>query len=300
MGEIEEEYDYQLEIEPDKHTLNENMNRSRYFFAMISFLIALIILGIFFNNYYDVLSGWLLLAGVFAFGVIGVFFLLSNTRMIHSTSIQRDYQGNVVGNTFLEVEKEERSEVVKDSYRDELSPFEQLVREALATIPTEFHEQMENVLVRQPRRWLPEGYENYESLLAAAVEAAINHPEVPQDLTQWRWGRFAPIDIEHPVLGRLPLIGRWTAPGLHDQSGGGLTVKQVGRAFGPSERYTADLSDFDQSTLNTVTGQGGNLLSPYYMDQWKAWYEGTTLALPFSKEAVEKAKTHELVLEPGQ
>ena len=73
MGELEEEYDYQREIEPDKHTLNENMNRSRYFFAMISFLMALIILGIYFNNYYDVLSGWLLLAGVFAFGVIGSF-----------------------------------------------------------------------------------------------------------------------------------------------------------------------------------------------------------------------------------
>jgi penicillin amidase len=157
---------------------------------------------------------------------------------------------------------------------------------------------MENMLVRQPKRWLPEGYENYESLLAAAVEAAINSPEAPQDLAQWRWGTFAPIDIEHPVLGRVPLIGRWTGPGLHDQSGGALTVKQVGRTFGPSERYTADLSDFDQSTLNTVTGQGGNFLSPYYMDQWKAWYEGTTFSLPFSREAVEKAKAHELVLEP--
>jgi penicillin G amidase len=157
---------------------------------------------------------------------------------------------------------------------------------------------MENVLVRQPQRWLPEGNETYESLLTAAVEAAINSPEAPQDLAQWRWGTFAPIDIEHPVLGRLPLIGSWTGPGLHEQSGGALTVKQVGRAFGPSERYTADLSDFDQSTLNTVTGQGGNFLSPYYMDQWKAWYEGTTFSLPFSKEAVEKAKAHELVLEP--
>jgi penicillin amidase len=157
---------------------------------------------------------------------------------------------------------------------------------------------MENILVRQPKRWLPEAYENYESLLAAAVEAAINDPETPQDLTQWRWGQVVAIDIEHPVLGRLPLIGHWTGPGLHDQSGGGLTVKQVGRAFGPSERYTADLSDFDQSTLNTVTGQGGNFLSPYYMDQWKAWYEGTTFSLPFSTEAVEKAKAHELVMEP--
>jgi penicillin G amidase len=158
---------------------------------------------------------------------------------------------------------------------------------------------LENVLMKQPKRWLPEGYADYESLLAAAVEAAVNTPEAPQDLTQWHWGMFSPIDIEHPVLGRLPLLASWTGPGLHEQSGGALTVKQVGRTFGPSERYTADLSDFDQSTLNTVTGQGGNFLSPYYMDQWKAWYEGTTFPLPFSKEGVENARKHVLVLEPG-
>jgi penicillin G amidase len=158
---------------------------------------------------------------------------------------------------------------------------------------------LENVLEKQPKRWLPEKYDSYESLLAAAVEGAVSNPLAPKDLTKWRWGQFSPIDIEHPVLGRLPLIARWTAPGLHEQSGGGLTVKQVGETFGPSERYTADLSDFDQSTLNTVTGQGGNLLSPYYMDQWKAWYEGTTFALPFSKEGVEKSRAHELVLKAG-
>jgi penicillin amidase len=156
---------------------------------------------------------------------------------------------------------------------------------------------LENVLSKQPPRWLPNGYPNYESLLAAAVDAAVNEPEAPKDLTQWRWGTFAPIDIEHPVLNRLPLIGRWTGPGLHEQSGGSLTIKQVGRTFGPSERYTADLADLDQSTLNTVTGQGGNFLSPYYMDQWTAWYEGTTFALPFSKPAVEKTAGHRLVLE---
>jgi penicillin amidase len=155
-----------------------------------------------------------------------------------------------------------------------------------------------NVLEKQPKAWLPDGQANYDTLLAAAVEAAVSSPDAPQDLAQWRWGPVAPIDIEHPVLGRLPLIARWTAPGLHDQSGNGVTVKQVGRTFGPSERYTADLSDFDQSTLNTVTGQGGNFLSPFYMDQWSAWYQGTTFALPFSRQAVEKAKAHELDLRP--
>jgi len=157
---------------------------------------------------------------------------------------------------------------------------------------------LENILAKQPPRWLPNGYPNYEALLAAAVDAAVNHPDAPQDLGQWRWGGFSPIDIEHPVLSRLPLIGRYTGPGLHDQSGGGLTIKQVGRTFGPSERYTADLADLDQSTLNTVTGQGGNLLSPYYMDQWQAWYEGTTFALPFSRQALENARQHTLTLNP--
>jgi len=76
-------------------------------------------------------------------------------------------------------------------------------------------------------------------------------------------------------------------------------VKQVTRVLGPSERFTADLSDLDHSTLNTVTGQAGNFLSPHYMDQWKAWYEGTTFLLPFSKQAVEQSKRHELLLSPG-
>ena len=191
MGELEEEYDYQREIEPDEHTRNENINRSRYFFAMISFLIALLILGIYLNNYYDVLSGWLLLGGVFAFGAIGVVFLLSNTTLNHSTITEGDYQSNKVVNTFIEAEKEENLEEGEDTYRDELSPFERLVREALATIPTEFHEQMENVLVRvqyepgeevMQRVGMKEGYTLlglYEGVpLTTYGQARVPHPEI--------------------------------------------------------------------------------------------------------------------------
>ena len=157
---------------------------------------------------------------------------------------------------------------------------------------------LENVLSEQPKRWLPERFATYDELLAAAVEAALNEPDAPKDLAKWRWGSVSPIDIEHPVLGKLPLIGKWTGPGLHEQSGGSFTVKQVGRAFGPSERFTADLSNFDHSTLNIVTGQAGNFLSPYYMDQWDAWHNAYTFRLPYSKEAVHRTKAHELVLEP--
>ena len=107
-------------------------------------------------------------------------------------------------------------------------------------------------------------------------------------------------EIQHPILGKVPVIQHWSGPGVHDQSGSGYTVKAVSRNHGPSERFTANLADLDQSTLNIVTGQGGNFLSPYYMDQWKAWYEGTTFTLPFSAKAVDAAKAHRLVLEPGR
>ena len=159
---------------------------------------------------------------------------------------------------------------------------------------------LENILLHRPKRWLPEKYPNYDELLAAAVEAAVSDAHAPKDLASWRWGAFNALEIQHPILGRIPLVSHWSGPGLREQSGSGYTVKAVTRSHGPSERFTANLADLDQSTLNVVTGEAGNFLSPHYMDQWQAWYEGTTFTLPFSAKAVEAAKTHRLVLEPGK
>jgi penicillin amidase len=157
---------------------------------------------------------------------------------------------------------------------------------------------LENILLHRPKRWLPDKYANYDDLIAAAVDAAVSAPQAPKDLASWRWGAFNAVDIQHPILGRIPLLKHWSGPGVQEQSGSGYTVKAVSRHHGPSERFTANLADLDQSTLNLVTGEAGNFLSPYYLDQWKNWYEGTTLTLPFSKEAVQNSKAHQLQLEP--
>ena len=157
---------------------------------------------------------------------------------------------------------------------------------------------LENILLHRPKRWLPENYPNYDDLLAAAVDAAVNSPAAPKDLASWHWGAFNAVQIQHPVLGKIPILNRWTGPGVRAQSGSGYAVKAVSPTHGPSERFTANLADLDQSTLNLVTGEAGNFLSPYYMDQWKAWYEGTTFSLPFTEKAVASATVHRLQLEP--
>jgi penicillin amidase len=48
---------------------------------------------------------------------------------------------------------------------------------------------LQNVLLHQWKRWLPEKYSNYNELLTAAVEAAVNESGAPQDLSSWHWGK---------------------------------------------------------------------------------------------------------------
>lgn len=157
---------------------------------------------------------------------------------------------------------------------------------------------LENLLTERPQRWLPKNYKSWDDLLAAAVEQAISAKYAPRHLASWKWGPTHPVYLQHPLFGRVPFLNRWTGPGRLPQSGDGTTVKQVGLGFGPSERLTVDFSNLDASTLNIVSGEAGNFLSPYFMDQWQAWYQGTTFPLAFSADSVQKSRVHELKLEP--
>jgi len=165
---------------------------------------------------------------------------------------------------------------------------------------------LENILLRQPPLWLPPNYASYDELLAAAVEAVVASPEAPQSLSAWTWGTARPFQLEHPVLGKIPVLRRWAGPGRYQASGDGYTVKQMGHgeayAFqqAPSERMTVDFSNLDATTMNIVTGQSGQIFSPHYLDQWTAWMEGRSFAFPFSDGAVDRTKKHELRLEPGR
>jgi len=157
---------------------------------------------------------------------------------------------------------------------------------------------LENVLRQEPKRWLPAAYANYDELLTAALQSALQDPKLPANFSSWRWGNVNAVSIQHPILSRIPLVRAWSGPGTQPQSGSPYTVKAVSPTHGPSERMTVDLANLDRTTLNLVTGEAGNPLSPYYMDQWKAWYEGFTFPLPFTQEAVAKSRVHQLILEP--
>lgn len=157
---------------------------------------------------------------------------------------------------------------------------------------------LENILTRQPAHWLPPSFATYDDLLTAAVEDAVKEKEAPENLASWKWAGQTPLSLQHPIFGKIPILKRWSGPGLLPQSGDGYTVKQTGSNIGPSERMTIDLANLDASNFNILTGQSGQLFSPNYMDQFHAWYEGFSFPMSFSDGEVTKAKAHELTLLP--
>ena len=156
----------------------------------------------------------------------------------------------------------------------------------------------EQILMKEPAAWLPAQYKTWDDFLADMVRQGLQMAHAPSDLSQWRYGYVFPVDVEHPLFGLLPWFKDWTGTGTQPQSGDTVTVKQVGRTFGPSQRFTIDWGQVDGATENILMGESGDPLSPYYRDQWPYWYKGTTFTLPFSDQAVAAATAHTLRLEP--
>lgn len=157
---------------------------------------------------------------------------------------------------------------------------------------------LEEIVMHANADWLPPGYRDWDSFLAAAVRRGMETGKAPGDVSRWAYGSWHVIDLEHPLASFLPIVGRIAGTGPQPLSGDTVTVKQAGRAFGPSQRFTMDWSNVDGSTENIVLGESGNPLSAYFRDQWNDYYGGTTFSMPFSDAAIAAQTSHTLRLVP--
>jgi penicillin amidase len=156
----------------------------------------------------------------------------------------------------------------------------------------------EEIVMHGEADWIPKGYKTWDDVLTESMRRGLKNSNAPGDLTKWTYGSWHVIDIEHPLHPFLPWITNLAGTGALPLSGGGTTVKQVGKAFGPSQRLTMDWSNVDGSTENISLGESGNPYSEYFRDQWKNYYGGTTFPLPFTEAAVAANTRHTLRLEP--
>ena len=125
----------------DEDTLRSNERRSRFFFAAMSFLLALLCLSAYLNHLTP-LNSTVLQIGIVFFAAIGIFLLLRGGSAMHERPLS---PGEPV-----EAQPEDSKDGSEEdgSTQPNLTPFELLVQEALAAIPEEFQARMDNVFVQ--------------------------------------------------------------------------------------------------------------------------------------------------------
>lgn len=164
QGEWEETMD-QEEQEEQEAVVARDEQSTRTFFALISFFLAAILLGVFLSLALDGFSKMVVLIAAVVFGMIG--FLLLEKRLLSPTTpsakIGQDEASESAAAIDTQNEEEEEheddeSENEEDEEHDENldgeleeiqehRAFEKLVQEALDSIPEEFHRQMENLII---------------------------------------------------------------------------------------------------------------------------------------------------------
>ncbi len=156
---------------------------------------------------------------------------------------------------------------------------------------------VEHVLNNKLARWLPPGDSDFDATLVKSLEESVQQDPGIAGSENMRWGNTIPLTFHHP-LDRLPLLARLFDVGPFPQAGMATTVKATTRNHGPSMRMVVDLADFDGSVNNITLGESGQVRSPYYKDQFDAWYKGDSFPMLFSDSAVEKGTVHRLTLSP--
>lgn len=153
--------------------------------------------------------------------------------------------------------------------------------------------------------------DSMEQMLALSAEQAYDELSALQGTTvsRWNWGDLHAITLTSETFGSSGIapIEALFNRGPYPVGGGASVVNATGWSLGvsyattsvPSMRMVIDLSDFDASTWNHLTGASGHAFHANYTDQTKDWAAGIQTPWAYSSEAVKAATADTLILTPG-
>lgn len=150
---------------------------------------------------------------------------------------------------------------------------------------------VEKLLRDRPKDW----FDSWNAVISQSFTDAIEEGQRIQgsDPTKWQWGQYLQVNLQHPVLSRLPWAGKYFQLPATAMNGSSTTVKQTSRRLGPSMRFIADLSNWDGSFNNLTIGQSDHYFSGHFKDQWLAYLNGTSFPMQFGKVIAKDTLTIE-------
>ncbi|MCW3492920.1 penicillin acylase family protein [Microbacterium sp. SSM24] len=126
---------------------------------------------------------------------------------------------------------------------------------------------------------------------------------------KWNWGSLHALPLTSDTFGASGIAPiEWMFNRGPFATGGGSSVVNatgwvMGEGFStvtvPSMRMVVDLSDFDASGWNHLTGTSGHAFHPNYIDQTATWQAVRLTPWAYSRGAVDDATTNTLTLVPA-
>lgn len=248
-----------------------------------------------------------------------------------------ELQGDVVSERAIAVLRQLRPELErrKNSSSEELMAWDARMDSGstAATIYSAFMLELERAVSGDEARrdgldWNPLGAERLLRLLAGGLDESwwndvgVSGTQTRAEILdrvlarvdavgpQESWGDVHQVTFDHP-LARFPVIGKqvsdsWSR-GPFAVPGDGVTVNAQAwserRPFAvtsiPAMRFVAEVGNWDETVLVLPIGQSGRPWSSHYSDQISSWMRVDTVRFPFSREAVERAATARLEIEPA-
>lgn len=156
------------------------------------------------------------------------------------------------------------------------------------------------------------GADSRESMLTISAEQAYDELVAAQgpNTSRWNWGSLHAITLTHGTFGTSGIapIEAIFNRGPFATGGGSSVVNATGWSIGegyatvtvPSMRMVVDLSDFDASTWNHLTGASGHAFHAHYIDQTGAWSRAEHQPWAFTPEAIAAATVDTLTLTPAE
>ena len=152
-----------------------------------------------------------------------------------------------------------------------------------------------------------------EEFLKKAAQGAYDELRDLQGkkISKWDWGELHAITLTHGTFGTSGIApiewmfnrGPYATPGgsgVVNATGCDLDTQDYATTTVPSFRTVMDVSDWDASTWQNLTGSSGHAFHKNYTDQAKDWAKGQQYPWGFTKEATDASANKTLTLTPAQ
>lgn len=159
------------------------------------------------------------------------------------------------------------------------------------------------LMKEQPHGWFNN---DWPTMIASTLSATIHDylAELGPDLYEWKWGTVRPLWLQHSMMGRGPLrkafdVGPVPVGGDEHcpNHASAMPLDPLGPVKSlPNLRTTIDVGNWSASRWQLAGGQSGHLFSPHYTDLFEFWKRGESIAIPFTKEEIDKATVSTLTL----